>query len=176
MSCPICLETNTNINLMRCSHGICYSCLHNSPNDFNGCPICRQGGSINYQTFYPDTQDYSPQVITNWSNPNFHKIKGQLEDLTTEEKVWITSNWGSIKLLDNINDLEIGQNYIIIKDNNIFHGKFMINSRQNSEEFLFTDCQILDREGKYYKSSPPTRSINLISSSYLLYSIVTPPL
>lgn len=173
MTCPICLENNNNLNYLRCTHTICYQCLNNLPENLNGCPICRQGGSINYQTFYPSTQEYYPNVIPNWYNPNFHGIKGQIEDITNKERNWINTNWDTVDSLIENTQLIPNKNYLIIKDNNIYHGKYVSECRENQEEFIFTDCKILDREGKYYKSSPPTRKINLVRYNYLIYSTLT---
>ena len=162
MSCPICLENNTNPIYLRCCHSICYSCLTiiDKQHTVKGCPICRQGDEIKYHNFFPNTQEYMPNKITNWFNPDFRNIKGDNQDLTDYEINWIKDNWGMIINKKNFDDINEMQKYIIIKGNNIFFG-ILISKVKN----IFTDCKILCREGSYYKTSPPTRKLNLNNES-----------
>ena len=166
MSCPICLENNTNPIYLRCCHSICYSCLSIIRNHtIIGCPICRQGDEIKYENFFPNTQEYMPNKIRYWYNPDFRNIKGENQDLTNYEKDWIKNNWGIIKDNVNLNDLNEMQKYIIIQGNNILFGILI-----SKDNIIFTDCKILSREGCHYKTSPPTRKLNLNNQSKL-YSL-----
>ena len=172
MSCPICFENNTMMYLS-CSHGICYQCISGIQNNtLNGCPICRQGNTINYQTLFPGTPNYYPTKIENWDNNDYKDIKGDSQDLTSDEIEWIKSKWGGVTDKKSPNQLVINNNYVIVINNNIYFGKLILRNRNNSNEYLFDQCQILNRHGSYYNSSPPTRSINLINSNYKVYQII----
>ena len=171
MTCPICLENNSNMIWFNCTHNICYTCFTNTQHhDLNGCPICRQGGILNYTTMFPDTQQHYPQQINNFDNSSFLNLKNQFEDLTYVEKEWINQNIGQISDCD-LDELIQNHKYAIIVSNNIFFGKFISESRDNNQEYLFGDCDVLDRRGSFFKCSPPTRMIKLINPFTKIYQI-----
>ena len=42
MTCPICMNSITNICTLPCSHNFCYNCINEWTFTKNNCPICRQ--------------------------------------------------------------------------------------------------------------------------------------
>jgi len=140
--------------------------------EFNGCPLCRNGGTIDYTTFFPGTESYYPQNVAAWSNPEYLGRKGIQDEMTQVEREWITQNWGNI--LDRVNkeELERGGNYIILNHNNYMYGCYNSVSRSSNRDYLFDNCKILCREGRYYNTSPPTRNMCLDPDNIQIYQIV----
>ena len=162
MSCPICLENNNNNIYFECTHYVCYSCLSRTQNTnirLNSCPICRRGRSFSYYDIFP--RDNYPIRIENWSNPNFHNLKGQYESITNNELDWIKANWGILGSEIDKDNLVQNKMYVILNYNYYLKGKFNCPSRELEDNYIFSNCKIFDRSGKIYDASPSTRSVIL---------------
>ena len=173
MTCPICLEDNKYVLHLECAHYICKDCVTIlQRNNLSGCPLCRQGGNIDYTTFFPNTDSYSPQNIENWNNPGYLGRKGIQDDMTVVERDWIIENWGNIINRSNKEILERNKKYIILNYNNYMFGYYNSISRDDNNKFIFNNCQNLMRNGKFFKTSPPTREIDLNKDNIQIFSLV----
>ena len=151
---------------------ICLITLQLEDINVNGCPLCRQGGPINYKTFFPGTPNHYPKNITSWNNPEYLGRKGIQDDMTTVERDWINQNWGNINGEVDKNNLERHKKYIILNYNNYIFGYYNSISRDDNETFIFSNCQNLLRDGRVFHTSPPTKAIKLNTSNIQIFSLI----
>ena len=173
MRCPICLEETNNNIYLDCTHYLCYNCLTNTQNSnlrFNGCPICRSGESFTYHDIFPDNNS-QPYNINNWNNPNFNNLKGQYESATNVELEWITNNWGNLGVIISKDNLIQNKLYVILNYNYYLKGIFRCPSRESENNFIFSECKILDRSGVKYNATPSSRSINLRDNNIKVFNL-----
>ena len=175
-TCPICLESNNTMFYLPCTHGFCNSCVSRLSRDnieLPSCPICRSGNNINYSTFFPNTEEYSPHDLVNWNNSEFNAGKGESQEMTNYERAWLDHNIGIVGNSKDKDELIQDRDYIILIQERYFFGKYISKNRDNQDEYIFKDVRTLQRKyGTIFNCSPTIRNLNLSSDEINLYEII----